>query len=52
MLYLDAGIKAGYLYSYRVVTCDLSGLCSQASNIGEVVAGADYPPGKKGSGKK
>ncbi|MGZ6210475.1 MAG: hypothetical protein ACXWL9_10050 [Syntrophales bacterium] len=52
VLYLDAGIKAGYLYTYRVVTCDLSGLCSQASNIGEVVVGADYPPGKKGSGKK
>jgi hypothetical protein len=52
VLYLDSGIKAGYLYTYRVVTCDLSGLCGQASNIGEVVVGADYPPGKKGSGRK
>ena len=52
VLYLDSGIRAGYLYTYRVVTCDLSGLCGQASNIGEVVVGADYPSGKKGSGTK
>lgn len=52
VLYLDAGIKAGYFYAYRVVTCDLSGLCSQASNIGEVVVGPDYPRGKEGSGRK
>ncbi|MGO9136807.1 MAG: hypothetical protein ACLP9S_05475 [Syntrophales bacterium] len=52
VLYLDAGIKAGYLYTYRVVACDSSGVCSQASNIAEVVIGADYPPGKQGSGKK
>jgi len=52
VLYLDAGIKAGYLYTYRVVTCDLSGICSQASNIGEVVVSPDYPQGKEGPGKK
>lgn len=52
VIYLDSGIKAGYLYTYRVITCDLSGLCSQASNIGEVVVSPDYPRGKEGSGKK
>ena len=51
-LYLDSGIKAGYFYTYRVVTCDLSGICSQASNLGEVVVGPDYPRGKEGTGKK
>jgi hypothetical protein len=51
-IYLDSGIKSGYLYTYRIATCDLSGLCSQASNIGEVVVGEDYPRGKEGSGKK
>jgi hypothetical protein len=52
VIYLDSGIKAGYLYTYRVIICDLSGICSQASNIGEVVVGPDYPRGKEGSGKK
>lgn len=52
VLYLDAGIKAGYLYTYRVVTCDLSGLCSRASNIAEAVFNPDYPREKEGSGKK
>jgi hypothetical protein len=52
VLYLDSGIKSGFLYTYRVIICDLSGLCSQASNIGEVVVGPDYPPGKEGAGKK
>ena len=51
-IYLDSGIKAGYLYTYRVVTCDLSGLCSQASNLGEVVVSADFLHGKEGPGKK
>ena len=51
-LYLDSGIKNGYLYTYRVITCDLSGLCSQASNLAEVVVGPDYPHVKKGSGKR
>jgi hypothetical protein len=51
-LYLDSGIKAGYLYTYRVGTCDLSGLCSQVSNIGEVVVGQDYPRGREGTGRK
>ena len=50
--YLDSGIKGGYFYSYRVITCGVSGLCSQASNIGEVVVGSDYQRGKEGSGKK
>jgi hypothetical protein len=50
--YLDSRIKGGYFYSYRVITCDVYGLCSQASNIGEVVVGAEYPRGKEGSGKK
>ena len=51
-IYLDSGIKAGYLYTYRVVTCDLSGLCSQASNLGEVVVSSDFLRGKEGPGKK
>ncbi|HEX7534443.1 MAG TPA: hypothetical protein VF343_04225 [Syntrophales bacterium] len=51
-IYLDSGIKAGYLYTYRVVACDSSGLCSQASNISEIVIGPDYPRGKEGPGKK
>jgi hypothetical protein len=52
VVYLDSGIKAGYFYSYRVIICDLSGVCSQASNIGEVVVSPDSPLGKEGSGKK
>lgn len=52
VLYLDSGIKAGYFYTYRVVTCDLSEICSQASNLGEVVVGSDYPRGEEGTGKK
>jgi len=52
VIYLDSGVKAGYLYTYRVITCDLSGICSQASNIGEVVVSPDSPRGKEGSGKK
>jgi hypothetical protein len=52
VVYLDSGIKAGYLYTYRVIICDLSGICSQASNIGEVVVSPDSPRGKEGSGKK
>lgn len=52
VLYLDAGIKAGYLYTYRIVTCDLSGLCSKASNIAEAVVSPDFPRGKEGPGKK
>lgn len=52
VIYLDSAIKAGYLYTYRVITCDLSGICSQASNIGEVVVSPDSPLGKEGSGKK
>ena len=50
--YLDSGIKGGYFYSYRIITCEVSGLCSQASNLGEVVVGPDYQHGKEGSGKK
>jgi hypothetical protein len=52
VIYLDSGIKAGYLYTYRVIVCDLSGLCSQASNIGEVVVSPDYPHGEERPGKK
>jgi hypothetical protein len=52
VIYLDSGVKGGYLYTYRVIVCDLSGLCSQASNIGEVVVGMDYPHGEEKSGKK
>ncbi len=44
--YVDSGIKAGYIYTYRITVCDVSGLCSQASNIGEVVVGSDYTRGK------
>ena len=52
VVYLDSAIKAGYLYTYRVIRCDLSGLCSQASNIGEVVVSPDSPLGKEVPGKK
>jgi hypothetical protein len=51
-IYLDSGIKAGYLYTYRIVTCDLSGLCSQASNIAEAVVSPDFTRGKEGPGKR
>ncbi len=46
VIYVDSGIKAGYIYTYRITVCDASGLCSQASNIGEVVVGSDYTRGK------
>ena len=34
--YLDSRINAGYIYTYRIIACDVNGLCSEASNIQEV----------------
>jgi hypothetical protein len=45
--YVDSGIKAGYFYAYRVITCDAWGFCSEASNIGEVVVSPTTTGGKK-----
>ena len=34
--YHDPSVKAGCLYSYKVVTCDSSGYCSGGSTIAEI----------------
>ncbi len=34
--YHDPSVKAGCLYSYKVVMCDSSGYCSGGSNIAEI----------------
>ncbi len=34
--YLDAGVRGGYLYSYKILTCSSSGACSDESNIEEM----------------
>lgn len=35
--YLDTDVKIGYLYSYKVVTCNSSGYCGGESNIAEIM---------------
>ena len=35
--YLDTNVKIGWLYSYKVVTCNSSGYCSGESNIAEIM---------------
>jgi len=50
--YIDANVKAGYLYTYRVAACDLSVQCGPASNIADIVvdgeaSGINVEPGKK-----
>lgn len=34
--YIDATVEPGRIYSYRVVVCNASGGCSEASNIVEI----------------
>ena len=34
--YLDTGVKSGNLYSYKVLICNSSGVCSAGSNIAEI----------------
>ena len=41
LVYGDAGIRPGCLYSYFIVGCSRSGLCSGESNRAEAI----YPPG-------
>ncbi|HYA14851.1 MAG TPA: hypothetical protein VEF33_10980 [Syntrophales bacterium] len=45
--YLDSRINAGYFYTYRIIACDISGICSEASNIQEVKISPDMPYGKE-----
>ena len=41
--YLDSHINAGYIYTYRIIACDINGLCSEASNTEEVNISPDLP---------
>jgi hypothetical protein len=34
--YLDSRIRTNYIYTYRIIACDMSGICSEASNAAEV----------------
>ena len=34
--YLDSKVKAGWLYSYKIETCNADGYCSGDSNIAEI----------------
>ena len=34
--YLDTGVRGGYLYSYKILICNASGVCSNESNVAEV----------------
>lgn len=45
--YLDSRIIAGYIYTYRIIACDMDGLCSEASNIEEVKISPDLPHEKQ-----
>lgn len=33
--FIDYNIKSGFLYSYKLVVCDSSGLCGEESNMAE-----------------
>jgi hypothetical protein len=50
--YLDSNVKSGYFYTYRIVACDISNQCGQASNIADVIVDGEgsrlkIEPGKK-----
>ena len=34
--YIDAGVRGGYLYSYKILICNASGVCSDESNVAEM----------------
>jgi hypothetical protein len=34
--YLDSRVRTNYIYSYRLIACDMSGICSEASDVAEV----------------
>ena len=34
--YLDSRVRTNFIYTYRVIACDMSELCSEASNAEEV----------------
>ena len=34
--YIDAGGRGGYLYSYKILICNASGVCSDESNVAEM----------------
>ena len=48
--YLDLQVTSGYMYMYRVITCDTSGNCSEPSNVGEITIGAESQKSRKGVG--
>ncbi|HUH66402.1 MAG TPA: fibronectin type III domain-containing protein [Syntrophales bacterium] len=50
--YLDSNVKSGYFYTYRVVACDISNQCGQASNIADVVVDGEQTQLKVEPGKK
>ncbi len=45
--YLDRRINTGHVYTYRIIVCDINGLCSDASNIEEVKISPDLPHDKE-----
>ncbi len=50
--YLDSHINAGYIYTYRIIACDINGLCSEASNIAEVKISPNLPHEKESQQSK
>lgn len=39
--YRDSRVRANYLYTYRVIACDMNEQCGDASNVGEITIRAD-----------
>ena len=48
LTYLDAHTSPGFRYTYRVIPCDINGLCGGASNIQEVKISPDLGNEKEG----
>jgi hypothetical protein len=39
--YRDSRVKADYIYTYRVIACDVNEQCGEASNVGEITIRPD-----------
>jgi hypothetical protein len=39
--YRDSRVRANYIYTYRVIACDMNEVCGEASNIGEITIRPD-----------
>jgi hypothetical protein len=50
--YQDLQVRSGYIYMYRIIACDSSGNCSEASNIEEIKFSDEFPKGRKGASNR